>query len=267
MNNFYVTLPSNTKSFKKNTTAEFRVSLAKTIDLVGDWECGLASIQYPYTWNTLVKEKLTCYFTGITDPINLKIPDGNYSTITELLAILNYSYSEAIRKEENIGVMSNYITWNSEQAFGALRIDYSNTLKRVEIHIDSKIIKSMSICLHLQYVLGFKNNRFVLPYTLADYPPDITGGFTDLYIYTDLIEPQIVGDSETQLLRIVPLRGEFGDVVVNDYTNIHYLNVLNKRFDSVEVSIKDHTSTPIHFQYGKTILKLHFRRKRRFLTG
>jgi hypothetical protein len=52
---FYPTLPSNSSMayFQNNTVANFRVKLAETIVLPGQWEVALTELHFPHTWNTL----------------------------------------------------------------------------------------------------------------------------------------------------------------------------------------------------------------------
>ena len=49
---FYLTLPSNAsmKMYPDNTLAHYITDLPRRIDLTGEWEYGLAEIQYPHTW-------------------------------------------------------------------------------------------------------------------------------------------------------------------------------------------------------------------------
>ena len=49
---FYVTLPSNSSMqyFPDHKTSNFVTKLSTTLQLDGDWEVGLAEIDYPHTW-------------------------------------------------------------------------------------------------------------------------------------------------------------------------------------------------------------------------
>ena len=49
---FYMTLPSNAsmKTHPDNTLTHYTTDLPQRIDLTGEWECGLAEIQYLHTW-------------------------------------------------------------------------------------------------------------------------------------------------------------------------------------------------------------------------
>ena len=51
---FYVTLPSNSsvEYFPDNKTLNFVTKLSRTLQLDGEWEVGLAEIDYPHTWYT-----------------------------------------------------------------------------------------------------------------------------------------------------------------------------------------------------------------------
>ena len=52
---FYLTLPSNAsmKMYSDNTLAHYITDLPQRIDLSGEWECGLAEIQYPHTCHNI----------------------------------------------------------------------------------------------------------------------------------------------------------------------------------------------------------------------
>ena len=52
MNDFYLTLPSNTIG-ENNSTSSFSVRLPQKLNLVGKWEVALVEIQYPYSWNNI----------------------------------------------------------------------------------------------------------------------------------------------------------------------------------------------------------------------
>ena len=54
-----VTLPSNSsmKYFPNNKTSNFVTKLSRTLQLDGEWEVGLAEIDYPHTWYNICEEK------------------------------------------------------------------------------------------------------------------------------------------------------------------------------------------------------------------
>jgi CBS domain-containing protein len=89
---------------------------------------------------------------------------------------------------------------------------------------------------------------------------DITGGISSLYVYTDILEPVAVGDTEAQLLRVVDVKGRNGETVHKTFDHLHYVPIQKKRFDTIEVDIRDDTGAPISFETGRLIATLHIRR-------
>ena len=60
-------------------------------------------------------------------------------------------------------------------------------------------------------------------------------GFDTIYVYTDVVESLIVGDSLDPLLRALSVRGSHGATVSDRFTNIHYVPVLYSPFHSIEM--------------------------------
>lgn len=258
MTQFYVTLPSNTA--KSNRTGEFRVKLARSVELAGNWEVGLSSIQYPYTWENFCDEKFY-FFVGGKERYEIIIPDGNYANIKELIDVMNYSYATGMPAYCNdIAVATGKSVADVKKKLAeGLRFNYNTILKRVELKIATVSLVQLSE--KLQYSLGFQELSFDKPYTVAPYPPDMTTGLSSLFVYCDIIKPQLVGNTESPLIRTVPIKGIYGEQIVKDFNPVHYVDLLNKRFDTVSIAIKDDTGAPVKFLFGKTILKLHFRQK------
>jgi hypothetical protein len=88
---------------------------------------------------------------------------------------------------------------------------------------------------------------------------DINRGFSSMYIYCNVLEHVPVGDTKAPLLRIVHLSGKGGDNVHTLYEKPLYVPLQQKHFDSIEIDIRSDTGNPIPFEYGKSIVTLHFR--------
>ena len=86
--------------------------------------------------------------------------------------------------------------------------------------------------------------------------------FDTIYVYTDVVESSIVGDSLVPLLRYLPVRGGHGATVSERFTNVHYVPLLRKEFGTKEVDIRDDTGRRVPFEYGRVTVTLHFRRRR-----
>ena len=111
-------------------------------------------------------------------------------------------------------------------------------------------------------ILGFRDNPLIGPndgtdiVREADSVVDMSRGFESLYVYTNVVEPRVVGDSLVPLLRIVPLSGMQGDTVSKTFQKTQYVPVLCKEFGTIEID----TSRSVPFERGKVVVTLHFRR-------
>ena len=85
-------------------------------------------------------------------------------------------------------------------------------------------------------------------------------GIQTLYIYTNIIEPHPVGDTQTPLLRQVVLAGDPGDIVTDNFKNPFYYKLGVHNFQTVEILITGNTGQRLPFARGTVQATLHFRR-------
>jgi hypothetical protein len=106
---FYLTLPSNSSIayFQNNTVANFRVKLAETIVLTGQWEVALTELHYPHTWSTLKRgvQQTFLYKIGSSPYQTVVLEETQYSSIEQLTKALNAGMSKETLKK----VKFNYI--------------------------------------------------------------------------------------------------------------------------------------------------------------
>ncbi len=91
------------------------------------------------------------------------------------------------------------------------------------------------------------------PYVADMFP------MSTIYVYCDIVEPQIVGDTNAQLLKTIPVEGKFGDVIAKTFTNIQYVPIQTKSFENIEILLRNNTGEPVPFERGKVVSALHFR--------
>ena len=90
-------------------------------------------------------------------------------------------------------------------------------------------------------------------------------GIHSIFIYSDVIDTQIVGDSRTRLLRVINVSSKYKEVVSRVYDNPDYLPVSSREINSIKIILRDDTGQKIFFTNSKVIVKLHFRKKAIFL--
>ena len=274
MNDFYLTLPSNTS--KTDTTANFSVHLPYKLHLQGKWEVALVEIQYPHSWNNVYGEygKRTpdnwldvAFSNGFVTTVF--VPAGYYGSITELIDGIRYGQEKASESLDQTMKLNNDISEkiNLQQEnidgvkFGFTFL-YDATIKRVKCKFLEEQVTYIELSPKLQYMLGFDRPGLYNEKELAKYNHDTRVGFYSLFVYCSLVEPQIVGNVTAPLLRCVHIEGNYGDIIEKTYQSPHYVPVIAKEIDRIEIDIKDDNNQSVPFQFGKTVVKLHFRKKR-----
>jgi len=284
MTEHHIILPSNTHDSGVNKTSEFRVQLPHQLNLPGLWEVAMTEIQYPHTWRTITEKnnKIWCIFKVAyfrRNPIFITIPPGHYGTIEELVKVIALAIRRADRrtvKKVNAMMEATKKKPKAAQKFtaaiqknrpvgdGNISFRFDKILKRTTLKLNTDLVARLYMTKHLQYMLGFGDQlmTFTGKKTVAEYPPDCQGGFSNMYVYSSVVSPQIVGNTMAPLLRVVPIEGKFGQNVERLYNTPHYIPCLSKSIDSINISIKDDVDQLVPFQNGKCIVKLHFRKKR-----
>lgn len=293
MDSFYLTLPSNTP-FTGNKQGEFTVPLAHPIELTGRWEVGVSQLIIPVTYNTLEDASFsittfnwTIHQRSHMHTETIKVPAGHYSRVDRLLDMLNEQVDiywdkridDMKSKWEALGKIEKRTPEQVAEAKRALEngphVRFELVDGRVELQINNATVLEVAMNYQLQYTLGFKQSKIAYYVTedtthveghsaiRAHYGADIRSGTDCFYIYCDIISPQLIGHAKAQVIKIVPAVGTYGSIHDSTYYNVDYCDLLLNRFDSVKIYIRTSGSVePVVFDFGKVIVKLHFRRKK-----
>ncbi|GBN08555.1 hypothetical protein AVEN_264839-1 [Araneus ventricosus] len=114
-------------------------------------------------------------------------------------------------------------------------------------------------------MLGFDPTEIVSNYpnieTVVESPlvADPRAHYRVLFLYTDIVEPQIVGDVFAPLIRIVNVTGSDGEMVCVQYDRPHYIPLSRKIIDAIEIVIRTHRGELTPFERGSSYVKLHLR--------
>ena len=125
-------------------------------------------------------------------------------------------------------------------ANGDIWLTYNQLTRKMTAHVRNKA--RLVLTGRFASMAGFdKKELEMAKNTEAPLPVDLEAGFHAMYLYTDIVEPQLVGDSTVSLLKVVKCSGEFGDNVSVKFPNLQYVPVNVKSFETVEIDIKDDT--------------------------
>ena len=249
---FYITLPSESSKelFPENNPSEYTVRLPRWIHLKGNWEIGLHSIAYT-PWNII---------QPLDEPISFITARGeegkggkkrkHYSSVKGYVASINKSL-----KESHIGKSledkSNEIEFSYElngKVTVSLSSGYTVRLRREQA-----------------IVLGFMT--FEDSAEAYDVKNTKTGPYkanlhreTNIHVYCDIVQAQIVGDKMAPLVAVVPCQETY-DTYETLYAveNIHYIPVQTKSFQNIKVHLRSSTDESIPFEHGRAVITLHLR--------
>jgi hypothetical protein len=78
-----------------------------------------------------------------------------------------------------------------------------------------------------------------------------------MYVYCPL-----VGDAQVPFLRIVPVEGRHGEMITRVFDPMQYCHLLQRRFQTVEIDIRDDTGSLVPFERGRVVVTLHCRKRK-----
>lgn len=219
------------------------------------------------------EDKRTLPIAGRRLRLKFSVPLGSYDTVTGLVDAVNKSIAKTQFTADSIKAYNSsqlkrekILKWykkQKDQNGSPLFLVYNKNTRRVHFNVKWGI-NSALFSPKLHYMLGISSGRWVHLSSsgggfITEYPPDLTAGFNTLFVYCNLIEPQIVGNELLPLLRTVSIKGKQGDFVSEIFQSPHYVKIQTKTFDTVEISLKNDLSEHVKFNFGKVIVKLHLR--------
>ncbi|KAJ8043891.1 hypothetical protein HOLleu_11191 [Holothuria leucospilota] len=246
-----LTLPSNSSMdiFPDNTLAHYYTHLSKPLELRGKWEVAMCGISYTRSWYDLDHDSgsFGVKLGSSEDPRvftygNIRTDVGPVD-LAKLLsksdANTSWSWSE-MNAKFTVRVRTTDPTYCSIFATDRMATITGFTSRAIGIIEDVED----------ETYVHFRSTR------PADLHP-----IHQLYVYTDIIEHQLVGDTTAPLLRTVPAGNKFGETIDVDFSKLHYKPIARSLINNIEIDIRDETGMSIPFENGRVIVKLHFRQK------
>ena len=242
---FYIDLPNDSsKDFSpENNPSEYATRLPRWIQLNGEWEIGLHSISYTQ-WNIT---------RHLDEPISFTHSGGNgkggrmkkyYATVYEYITSIKNSLKEASVSDNEI---------------------------KLQFELDGKVTITLSpgykVYLRREQaiVLGFM--KFDDSTEVKEITKTETGSYeanlyreTNIHVYCDIVQPQIVGDKTVPLLAVVPCQ-KTTETYETTYVveNIRYIPIQTKSFQKIKVLLRSSTNEFIPFEYGRATITLHLK--------
>ena len=239
----YLNLPSNSSMnyFQNNTLTHY------TTDLDGAWEIGLAEIQYPHNWHNVKNNEAW-----------LNIHFYKESELQKHLVLLPYGYYSSAKR------IIKAIEGKMHRT--KLKNKFHVAFNEINHKIDMKVKKDCQVIINplLQSILGFRQAIFPAGKYVSNWVANVKKGSNSLYVCCPLVEPRMVGDAQVPLLRIVPVAGRDGEMITRVLDPIQYCPLLQRRFQTMEIDIRDDTGSMVPFERGRAVATLHCRKRKEF---
>lgn len=246
------------ETFPKNTTAHFITQLKDPISLYGEWEVAITEFHYPQTLYNVSEggNQITVTLHGLKDvdaegkkPILtieiVHVKPGFYQGVGDFLSAVNAALAPL-----DIGEFS----YNTSTKGSYLDLNEFGKVSRINLTFSPELAKQ----------LGFEPDVDVSVTSVAKSVMNLNSGAPhQIFIYCDIIEPQIVGDTVAPLLRMVGSTQQteqgFGDTNSRGFVTLHYVPVIKHEFNTIEIDLRSSMGLPIPFESGISAVILHFR--------
>ena len=288
-----------------NKPANYTTTLPSPISLEGEWEVALIDIQYPHNWMNITKDiyliilietsnKDRGFRTTLStvlfnykskyeeecielrkqlwgnkkvddnDVVLLyaRLPKGYYANIGDLIATLNEEIQDSIT---GVAAFSS----NREQTKEVnLVYRYNQIERRVQLFQTGMVGPPEIVCLDKQVksILEQANPTLVEKTEIHTRGKLLLNTIPSIYIYSDIIKYQFVGDAKVPLLGVLPVQGVDGEQQYWSFNPPYYIPVAISTLSSVNIHLADDKGDEIpFFGDGKVVARLHFRRVRGIL--
>lgn len=265
---FYLHLPCNSslEYYPNNQPSSFRTQLPKSISLQdSEFEVALTEISYINSLSQFIntdEQLISIYYdfilpeensirSSIDDPrtgiYNLWLKENHYGDVIQII--------NEIQTEFNKSLLNSYdfLSFNKQK-------------NRVFLDLKSNKFLKVVFSEKLKNILGFKNRvyerkNFSDLKVIADYPPDLYFGSSRVYVYTDIINPIIVGNTFAPLLYSFLIKGKEREAVtINPIRS--YVDLKPKQIESIFIYLCNQFGEEINFSRGSLSVSLHFRPKK-----
>jgi hypothetical protein len=285
VDSFQLILPSNSSMtiYEDNTLTNYTTFLPDDVELDGQWEVALTEIRYPHTWYTYKTDrKFTVQVINFEIETNqtegsemLDLESYVFTDIRHLIQSVNNLVRDALSSETSNPpslsydeIMCKTIMHDSVERSISLTAVTLNTDDRTTEPLRTTVFRSLVFNPALREALGFTELNYHTPgrsktmRTVASNEVSLRNGFDNIYVYSDIVLPSVVGDVRAQLLKLVDIKGSPGENVCISYDKPPFLPLMKNNFRQIEILLKSDTGENIKFTSGKVIVTLQFRRQR-----
>ena len=221
----------------------------------------------PTEWLQCTSHQYNLFRRRLSKKITITKPGVYLSVDLNLLAICKKFFVRTIGDKFPL-------SWKLDVPSEALKVFYEGNKQ------ESRFLENLSQA--LQNVLGMKtliycsendkatkesNIRQFISKNVGKFATDLNGGCNTIFLYCDLVQNEILGDSRTALLRVIPLTersttAKHQQQNYQTFNNPQWRRIVKSSIESFSVSLRNETGQMVPFlSRGRTNLTLHFRQR------
>lgn len=251
----YLTLPSNSsmKYFPNNTLATFTTRLHVPLPLAHhQWEVGLSEIHFPVNWSSIDNADDDSTIVILQNGKRIKGPfrfsPGRYATVKAVLDTLNHHFGEVAK-----------FTWQP----GPSRVHVViQPPRNYEIQLGQRLATMLGLPRRMVDFTNFIPNSELTSVYYGQKVEKVNLLPKFLFVYCDMVEHGIVGDTAAPLLRIISSPDGNKEHITKTFDHVHYKPVRAGEIHTIEINIRDDMGDPIPFSGGRVVVILHLRRRK-----
>lgn len=248
--------------FPDNSLTSFKTKLAKPIIHDGNqWEVALVELSFPKSWLNVTEGENEIYVENNNQIRCLNIPLKRYSNNFEFYQALK----ECFTKNIPLGIHVRYTERTGHIVFEINKdsLIYLSGKLALQVGFENDVVLCSAVPAQSSLLMRHRNifvqGRKISP----PNPVNVNFGYDILFVYTDCIEQQLVGDVQAQLLRNICINNINSNAMQTvSFEQPHYVTVSKRHFDTIKLDLRDETGKKLPFQFGRVVVKLHFRAKK-----
>jgi len=290
------------KLYPTNKPGDYKTKLATLLDLEsagGDWEVALVDIQMPHSWYNFREAAIVVaalepndrkLLTGASTVVST---DGSSGASKDFLEAVNALTTEKYLVAKVVVEAGYYLSpeaiaqrivaqLNAVLKKSDVSIDYDENvvLRRFSLSTKEVSLRFFTNGPNLMNNLGFggapaprKHGQLVTEYDVYTKEPgahvfdlERQGGFDrdfSVYVYTDIVKNQLVGDTMAPLLGVVPVdpKSKPDTLLYWGFNPPYYLPLRLMRFDTIHIALCTDTGKELEFRRDddKVTCRLHFK--------
>lgn len=291
---------SSSNIFPENRTSRFKVHLNKEINVEGDWSVVLTEMSYPFTFYNVTEKhnEIQIIYDKYTIDGDAKIYQVEKmlesvfvapcfcSSINQLIDVVNENFhahwstnlfEQTLTKANQVVIVKNIsrkvIEIQEQHVADGLSHSVDKLVYAEKASFFTKYAATREVTYErfeirlkgrLAIQFGFQPEENIAEYSHSPQAASQVFGVPDqLFIYSDVIMPQEISDKCSQVLKIVKTvdhNSGYGEVISREIFNLNYIPLCKKKFQIVEIELRDSLGQLAAFQFGSAIVQLHFKK-------